>query len=158
MSDVYLTRSEHCSITRVFIFQRHYASLVLNVRGFAVPAMIVVLRRDVAIDELAELRAGNSGMARSTVGYMKHGEIRLVVSGGCIVIIMKDIKNHGDQLCPLLDRKEPASVVWDIKSCACYLDHLIVCTRIKWRLHSEIYGDSRWVPGLKDVDSRLWYN
>lgn len=81
--------------------------------------MIVVLRRDVAIDELAELSAGNSGMARSTMGYMKHGEIRLMVSGGYVVVIMKDIENQGDQLCPLLDRKETASVVGDIEGCAC---------------------------------------
>jgi len=55
-----------------------------------------MLRRDVVINELAELRAGNPGIARSTMGYIKHGEIRLIVSGGYIVIIIKGIENYSD--------------------------------------------------------------
>ena len=94
---------------------------------------MVVLCCNVAIDELLEIIAGNSSIrARPTVIYMKHGKVHLMVSGGYVVVIMNDIKNHGDQLCPLLYRKETASVMWDMESCACSLNHFLVRSRIEW--------------------------
>lgn len=78
--------------------------------------MIVVLRRDMAIDKVSELDAGNSDMrARSTVVYMKHRKAHYVVGLGCVVVVMKNIENEGGQLCPLLYRKEAALVTRDLE-------------------------------------------
>ena len=58
--------------------------------------MIVILYYNIVINKFAKLRVGNLGIACLTVGYIKHGEIRLMVSGGCIVIIIKGIENYND--------------------------------------------------------------
>lgn len=81
--------------------------MVLNIWWFTVPAVVVILYRNVAINERSELNAGNSGIrARSTVVYMEYRKVHLVVTGGYSIVVIKNIEDYSETVsCQISSRR-----------------------------------------------------